>query len=111
MPSEADIYLIGKALLNMVVVTVQLGHVSPGMSLDYIHLNDIEEGESAAPMIVRDFVAWTSGRQHLAEGAEERLRAWIQQSGYWASSMNTVADTLSPPVSAEWDVAPGRRSA
>lgn len=91
MPSDIDIYLIGKALLNWVATTVQVGHSSPGMTLDYVHLDDSLGDESAAPLIVRDFVAWTSGRQHLAEGAEERLRRWIELSGYQFAAVQRVA--------------------
>ena len=61
----------GIALRNWVATTVLLGHASPGSTLEYV---DVEPWSDSA--LIKDFVAWTSGRKHLAEGCDARLREW-----------------------------------
>jgi hypothetical protein len=72
-----DLALIGAALLTSVTSVAQLGWASPGSSLDYT-TGDLDPHA----MIVRDFIAWTSHRESLAEGCEERLRALVKDSGW-----------------------------
>lgn len=45
-------------------------------------------------MIVRDFVAWTSRRKTLAGGCEERLRAYVDDSGWTEHLLNQMAAVL-----------------
>ena len=63
--------MYGNSLMGWIASTVQLGHASPGSTLDYIHP---EPWSSHA--FVADFVAWTSGRKQTRPGCEERLREW-----------------------------------
>jgi hypothetical protein len=72
-----DLALIGAALLTTVTSVCQLGWASPGSSLDYT-----PNESDPHTMIVRDFVAWTSHRKSLAAGCEERLRAFVDESGW-----------------------------
>jgi len=81
LPTTIDLALIGAALLNAVAATMQLGHTTPAETLDYSHLDLSDPDSSAASWIVRDFIAWT-GRQDLAEGAEDRLRDFVDASGW-----------------------------
>ena len=63
---------LGAKLLNAAATVELLGHASPGSALDYWH----------ADSFVRDFVAWTSGRKHMAEGCEERVRQYVKDNGW-----------------------------
>lgn len=72
-----DLALIGAALLSTVTSVAQHGWASPGSTLDYTrHILDPHA------MIVRDFVAWTAHRKTLAPGCEDRLRSFVEQSGW-----------------------------
>jgi hypothetical protein len=62
----------GEALSNWIATTALFGHARPGNTLDYAH--HIEEWTAEA--FVRDFVAWTSGRERFAPGCADRLREW-----------------------------------
>jgi hypothetical protein len=62
----------GDVLAGWISATAQLGHASPGMSLDYMPTPE----PFSAQAFVHDFVAWTSGRKSFAPGCEERLRKW-----------------------------------
>lgn len=84
-----DLALIGAALLSTVTSVSQLGWASPGSSLDY---TPKEAGTHA--MIVRDFVAWTSHRKFLADGCEERLRAFVDQSGWTKHVVHQLGQLL-----------------
>lgn len=59
--------LLNKALLGDAVQAI----IANCAMLDYSHA---EPGTHAA--FVEDFVAWTSGRRHMAPGCEDRLREW-----------------------------------
>lgn len=73
----ADLALIGAAILTTVTTVQRMGWASPGSSLDYTNgLRDPHD------LIVRDFIAWTSGRRSLAAGCDERLLAYVEQSGW-----------------------------
>lgn len=92
MPTDADLMLIGAAVLNSVTATLRLGHSTPGMTLDYMTWVDALEGsDSAAPAIVRDFVTWTSGRNHLNPGAKDRLERFVTESGWSDCAVANVA--------------------
>lgn len=73
----ADLALIGAAILTTVVTVQRMGWASPGSSLDYT--NGLREPHD---LIVRDFIAWTSGRRSLAADCDERLLAYVEQSGW-----------------------------
>jgi hypothetical protein len=62
----------GDALAAWVAATAQLGHASPGSTLDYMPTPEPRTHQA----FVHDFVAWTSGRKSFAPGCAERLRAW-----------------------------------
>jgi hypothetical protein len=84
-----DLALIGAALLSTVTSVAQLGWASPGSSLDYTP----RESDSHT-MIVRDFIAWTSHRKSLAEGCEERLRAYVDESGWTIHVLDQMSKKL-----------------
>jgi len=73
----ADLAAIGLALMNKIGSVAILGWASPGNSLDYASPSDNPHAQ-----IVQDFTAWTSGRKSLAPGCEERLRAFIDTTGW-----------------------------
>lgn len=81
----------GMALQNWLDTTQLLGHTTPAGSLDYVHP---EEGSAGA--FVKDFVAWTSGRRHLAPGCEERLREFAQDG--LREGLQAVAKRLDHPA-------------
>lgn len=69
--SNAEVWMMGQAFYTWVGATCRLGHSSPGSTLDY---TTNPEALSLPALIMRDFVAWTSGRVNLAEDCEQRLR-------------------------------------
>ena len=77
---ESDLIALGTMVLNAIALASQLGHESPAGSLDYYH------GTDSNTYIFKDFIAWVSGREHLAEGCHERLLWLVEESG-WASDM------------------------
>ena len=84
-----DLALIGASLLSVITSVAIHGWSSPGSSLDYTH--SLSDPHS---MIVNDFVAWTSHRKNLAEGCEERLRTFVDESGWTSHVMNQMAVLL-----------------
>lgn len=84
-----DLALIGAALLSTVTSVAYHGWASPGSSLDYTR--QISDPHA---MIMRDFVAWTAHRQPLAPGGEERLRAFVEQSGWTRHAVNQMSVRL-----------------
>lgn len=84
-----DLALIGAALLTTVTSVAQLGWASPGSSLDYS-----PKVSESHHMIVRDFIAWTSHRKSLADGCEERLRAFVDDSGWTRHVLNQMSKNL-----------------
>lgn len=83
-----DLAHIGAALLTAVTTVARLGWASPGSWLDYA--DPLGDPHS---LIVRDFVAWTSHRKSMAEGCGERLRAFVEQSG-WTTHVLIEANQL-----------------
>lgn len=86
-----EVYAIGQTLLNTINSVVVLGWSSPGSSLDYTHDNGTVGND-----LVRDFIAWTSGRKALAPGCEDKLRQHIIDSGWQAyiqDGMSALLDT------------------
>lgn len=76
--SNAEVYALGAAVLDVVGAVIHLGHVSPGSTLDYWG-----QIKSTPEAIARDFVAWTAGRNGAApEGAADRLRQVVEESGW-----------------------------
>lgn len=86
-----DLALIGAALLSTVSSVSLHGWASPGSSLDY---TKGDAGPHAA--IVRDFVAWTAHRKQLADGCEERLRSYVEASGWTDHLQDRLGKTLMP---------------
>lgn len=62
----------GEALAAWIATTALLGHSRPGSTLDY--MPPPEPWSTQA--FIRDFVAWTSGRDKYAPGCADRLREW-----------------------------------
>lgn len=88
MPTEADLVQIGTAFLNFVALAQQLGHVTPAGSLDYTtFLEDSPEPSDTYLRMVRDFVAWTSGKPAFAPDGESRLRTYVARTG-WQVAMS-----------------------
>ncbi|MBD3924303.1 hypothetical protein IEZ26_06690 [Nocardioides cavernae] len=87
-----DLAMFGASMLSTISTIAINGWSSPGSSLDYT-------GQVSDPhtMLVRDFVAWTSHRNKLADGCEERLRSYVEESGWTLHVLNQVATLLSPP--------------
>ena len=77
--TAAEVLLLGEAVLNWINATATLGHASPGNTLDYVPLSRCN---LIGEQVLRDFVAWTSGRTDLAPGCDERLRELIRDSGW-----------------------------
>lgn len=75
-----EVWQLGEAVLRMSTATAQLGHASPGSTLDY--LPHVITG-SVPVDYIHDFVAWTSGRKHLRPGCEERIREELVVSGLY----------------------------
>lgn len=84
-----EVYLLGEQLLNWINVTSTLGHTTPGHSLEYIP----PSGEIWRDML-RDFVAWTSGRKGLAPGCDDRLLSHIADSGWSRLAAERMSEQL-----------------
>jgi hypothetical protein len=81
--------LIGNAVQAFVANCAMFGHASPAGTLDYWHAEPW-----TADAFVKDFVAWTSGRRHMAEGCEDRLREWGLEEA--RIRMNRVGELIQP---------------
>lgn len=91
-----EIHEIGVSLVSWVHVVETLGHTSPASSLDYIASGTTGiSGE-----IVRDFVAWTSGRTNMAPGCADRLRTLLTEAE-WHNRETTVTRLLEATSGAE----------
>lgn len=86
-----DLALTGATVFSAISLVCILGLASPGNTLDY---NKGSIGPHA--VIVRDFIAWTAGRVHLAEGCEERLRHLVQETGWSKHSLTQTSGLLLP---------------
>lgn len=84
--------LIGAQVLSNVGSVMALGWTSPSSSLDYTHHRD----DNIAQNIVRDYIAWTSGRKAKNPGAEERLRAYVTSSGWQRHQFAQMAESIMP---------------
>lgn len=97
MVSQAELAAIGGALLGAVSATIRAGHSTPAETLDYVSMLDtLGPDDSAAPVIVRDFIAWTGRRQDLVPGAEARLRRLVQESGTLDALVDDLARLRTP---------------
>jgi hypothetical protein len=93
--SDGDLKAIGATVLNIVAAVQQLGHTSPASTLNYMTWVDALDGEeSAASYILRDFIAWTCGRKEMSPGCDDRLKAYVNQSGWAQRSSDSVAREL-----------------
>jgi hypothetical protein len=82
-----DLAGMGVVLLNSVATVCQMGHSSPGSTLDYWPYSD----DSIRPIRnVHDFIVWTSGRNNLSPGAEDRLREDTVSSGWQRNQMGSL---------------------
>lgn len=77
---------IGDALLRYMMTTVWLGHQSPAETLGYHHRTASTPPETA---LVSDAIDWISGRKKIP-GSEDRVRAFIQDSGLLHVAANTL---------------------
>lgn len=93
--TDADLNAIGRALLNTVSAVIQLGHASPASLLDYLDAIHPNMEGHFAPLIVKDFVAWTSGRISESPKCEERLTEFVKQSGWYRDVVNSIGQRLS----------------
>ncbi|GAA4759824.1 hypothetical protein GCM10023350_52520 [Nocardioides endophyticus] len=93
-----DLALIGAALLTTVTSVGLHGWASPGSTLDYT--TGLRRPHD---LVVRDFIAWTAHRKSMADGCEERLRSYVDESGWTAHLEHRMSDLLShgvPPAEA-----------
>lgn len=88
-----DLAMIGAGLLSTVSSVSLHGWASPGSTLDYT-----KGLTTPHDLVVRDFVAWTSHRKSLANGCEERLRAYVDESGWTAHLQHQMSELLSGRV-------------
>lgn len=86
-----DLYMLGEGVLNAVGTTVTLGHMNPANSLDYTLQPGPEDHVSIH--ILRDLLAWTSGRKFLSPGCHERLTGWVAQN-WQRRQLSLVAERL-----------------
>lgn len=84
--------LIGAQVLNNVGSVMALGWTSPASSLDYTHHREDDFTQN----IVRDYIAWTSGRKAKNPGAEERLRSYVTESGWHRHQFTQMAANIMP---------------
>lgn len=71
-----DLYLLGEAVLNSIGACVQLGHANPANTvLDYTP--QPTDADHVSKHILRDLLAWQSGRRDKSPDCEERLRSWV----------------------------------
>lgn len=75
--TNAEVFGVGDALISWMGMVGQLGHASPASTLDYTR----GPMDNVFAYVVRDFVAWTSGRTDTVPGdPEERLREWAAEA-------------------------------
>lgn len=86
-----DLVLFGASMLSTISSVAVHGWSSPGSSLDYT-----SQVSDPHIMLVRDFVAWTSHRKKLADGCEERLRTYVEESGWTLHVLTQVATLMDP---------------
>lgn len=78
----------GEALTAWIAATALFGHTRPGNTLEYMPTPEPWTTKS----FIRDFVAWTSGREAMAPGCAERLREWgMEEAG---QRMGRAAESL-----------------
>lgn len=84
---------IGSAVLSWVVMVGRLGHTSPASTLDYTgSIPDL------SGLIVRDFVAWASGRTDKVPGdPSERMKELVAAAG-WEQLLVEGPDVMSGAV-------------
>lgn len=72
--SNYEVFGLGESLLAWMGTVTRLGHESPGSTLDY---TVGAWTDNIFAYVIRDFVAWTSGRTKLVPDCEERIRGYI----------------------------------
>lgn len=93
-----EVIELGAALLSWMLTVQRLGHASPASVLDYT--KNAALFDTPSPLIVRDFVAWTSGRKDAAPGCEERLRGLVEDARLEDNAVANLSEILSGPRSA-----------
>lgn len=89
--TNAEVYGIGEALLSWIGAVTQLGHASPEGTLDYTR----GPMDNPCAYIVRDFVAWTSGRVDTVPGdPEERLREFVVEADLTAELAERIGRAM-----------------
>lgn len=91
--SGIEIFMLGEALLSWVSTIKRLGHTNPSALLDYTHPTGVIWHD-----ILRDFVAWTSGRTNLAPGCADRLRDHAADSGWDDFVTRRMVEALRPAL-------------
>lgn len=89
--SNFEVFALGDALLSWMGTVARLGHSSPGSVLDYT------KGGFTTNLfayVIRDFVAWTSGRVDLVPDCEDRIRQYIAQADLDKHLANKGADVM-----------------
>lgn len=76
--SNFEVLGIGAAVLSWVSTVGRLGHTSPASTLDYTGSIDDLSG-----LIVRDFVAWSSGRLNTVPGDPAVRLKQLIETGKW----------------------------
>jgi hypothetical protein len=92
-----EVLELGAALLSWMLTVERLGHASPASVLDYTGNTDMFD--SPSPLIVRDFVAWTSGRKDVVPGCEERLRSLVAATDLEKNAVLNMAHILTASAS------------
>lgn len=94
--SNYEVFMIGEALVNWLATTHQLGHASPVSVLDYA-TNDAPLGLGG--LIMRDFIAWTSGRTSSVPGCEDRMRELIENAELGVDSAQRIGAVMRAAIS------------
>lgn len=89
--SNYEVFMVGESVINWITAVVRLGHASPASTLDYA--TDVP---TLGGLLVRDFVAWTSGHTSKVPGCEERMREWAAAAELDAAAAVKISDLLPP---------------
>lgn len=92
--THLHLYLMGRAVFDHIGVTAQLGHSSPGDSLDYLRQPIDEDAYFDANAMLRDFIVWTSGRKRINPDAEASVRAFFAASGWGVEQAARINEAL-----------------
>ena len=88
--SHFEVFSIGHTVLNWGLTVQRLGHASPASTLDYTTgIQDL------FGLVVRDFVAWTSGRTGMVPGdCRERFLAYLAAANWETHAIDGIPTRL-----------------